>query len=139
MQQLQGFEIISQNNPQKVCLLLKSIYDLNQSEWIWDQTFHKFLMKFDLEAIEADPCVYILKLEPRLIVTLVVDDSLATCSSTTWLEDFVHHMKQHFGITRSNVDLNIGLHILCLQENGHIFIHQAIYLQQILSRFGFNE
>lgn len=96
-------------------------------------------MKFDLEGIEADPRIYILKLEPRLIVPLFVDDRLATYFSPTRLEDLVHHMEKHFGITRSNADLNIEFHILCLQSNGHLFIHQAIYLRRILSRLGFSE
>lgn len=82
MQQLQGFEIMSRNNSQKVCLLLKSLHGLKQSKRIWNQTFHDFLMKFDLEVMEADPYIYLSKSEPRLIVTLFVDDGLATCSST---------------------------------------------------------
>lgn len=122
-----------------VCFLLKSQYGLKQCDRIWNQTFHIFFMKFDLEGIEADPRIYILKLEPRLIVPLFVDDRLATYFSPTRLEDLVHHMEKHFGITRSNADLNIEFHILCLQSNGHLFIHQAIYLRRILSRLGFSE
>lgn len=96
-------------------------------------------MKFNLEATEVDHYVYISKSKTRLIMTLFEGDSLAICSSAARLEDLVHHMERHFGITRLNPNLYVGLHILCLQASGHIFIHQAIYFRRILSRFGFNE
>lgn len=59
MQHLEGFEIMSQNNPQKVCLLLKSLYGLKQSEQIGNQKFHKLPMKFNLEPREVDLNIYI--------------------------------------------------------------------------------
>lgn len=78
---------MSQNNSQKVCFLLKSLYSLKQSERIWNQTFHDSFMKFDLKATKADSYLYISKSEPRLIVTLFVDNGLATCYSMARLED----------------------------------------------------
>lgn len=83
-------------------------------------------MKFDLESIEANPCVYISKSKPPLIVTLFVDGGLAICSSPARLGNLVHYMEEHFTITRSSVDLYVDLHILRLKTKGHIFIYQAV-------------
>lgn len=103
MQQPPSFEVGSQHPP-RVFQLLKSLYGLKQSGRIWNQTFHDFLMRLDLESTEADPCVYISKTEPCLIIMLFVDDGIAACSSPARLEALVLYMEEHFAITRSNED-----------------------------------
>ena len=139
MMQPQGFEVTSSTKSQFVCLLLKSLYGLKQSGHIWNKIFDDFLIKFALTPTEVDPCVYISQAEPKLIVTFLVDDGLACCSSPTRLEELVQYMEEHFAMTGLCADLYVGLHICQLPTEGQLFIHQAIYLRRILARFGFTD
>lgn len=66
--------------------------------------FNYFLTKFDLESIEANPYVYISKIEPSLIIRLFVDDGLAACSSPTPVQALIHYIKEHLATTRSSAD-----------------------------------
>jgi transposase InsO family protein len=93
MLQPPGFETKGKDDEVLVCLVLKSLYGLKQSSRIWNKTFDNFLVKFELEPSEADPCVYISKTEPSLIVTLFVDNGLACCASQSKLDAMILHME----------------------------------------------
>jgi hypothetical protein len=137
MLQLPGFEISGSDGEPLVCLVLKSLYGLKQSGRIWNKTFSNFLTAFELEATIADPYVFISRNEPTLILTLFVDDGLAYCVSLPKLEALISHMESHFSITRSKADLYVGLHIHRDEAKKLIFVNQAIYLQHIIAKFGF--
>ena len=74
-------EVPGPDNTVLVCLVLYSLYDFKQSGRICNQTFNFFVLEFDPMPTTADPCVYISRQKPVLIVYLFVDDDLAGCTN----------------------------------------------------------
>jgi len=97
-------------------------------------------MKFDLERTKANPCVYISKDKPHLIITLFMHDGLACCFSPKKLEALIAYMESHFAMLLNPLSTYIypGLHIHWNEDDGQIFIHQGVYLHCMLVCFGFN-
>lgn len=87
------YEVAGLDGSVLVCLFFKSLYGLKQLGRIWNQTFDSFLVKFELEPIDADQCVYILKNDPALIIALFVDDRLAYYSSHTKLTALITYIE----------------------------------------------
>ncbi len=97
-------------------------------------------MKFDLELTKVDPCVYISKGKPHLIVTLFMDDGLACCFSPKKLKASIIYMESHFVMLLNPLStyIYVGLHIHWNENDGQNFIHQGVYLHCMLTCFGFN-
>jgi hypothetical protein len=131
------FEVVDQDGIVLVCLIFKSLYGFKQSGRIWNQTFDRFLLKFELAPTKADQYVYISKSDPPLIVALFVDDGQACCASESKLAKLIKYMEDHFSIIQSSADLYVGLHIYQDKANQRIYINQSVYLRRILARFGF--
>jgi hypothetical protein len=93
MMQPPGFEVEEPIGSTSVCPILRSLYGFKQSGRIWNQTFHNFLTKFEMESTETDPYVYISKTKPHLILTLFVDNGLACCASQAKLDALILHME----------------------------------------------
>lgn len=66
--------------------------------------FYDFFMRFDLEFIEVDLCVYILKIEFCFIIMLFVDDGIVVCFLLVCFEVFVFYMEEYFVIICFNED-----------------------------------
>ena len=97
-----------------------------------------FLLKFELCPTKVDPCVYILKSDPPLLLSLFVDDGLACSTSTSKMENMIQHLEENFSITKSSGDLYVGLHIYQDTKKCLIFINETLYLRRIISTFGFS-
>ncbi|KAJ9552910.1 hypothetical protein OSB04_016955 [Centaurea solstitialis] len=75
MEQPEGF--IDPENPNKVCKLLKSIYELKQASRSWNLHFDERIKEFGFAKSEFEPCVYT-KFSGSIVTFLVlyVDDIL---------------------------------------------------------------
>lgn len=91
----------------------------------------RILVKFNLESIEDDPCVYISKNEPQLIIMLFVDDGLVCGLSPAILEALIQYMEEHFAITQSFANLYVELHILQHKDESS-FIKASICAASLL-------
>ncbi len=107
---------------------------------MWNYNFNDFLMKFDLEPTKVDPCVYISKGKPHLIVKLFMDDGLACCFSPKKLEALIAYTESHLAMLLNPLStyINVGLHIHWNEDDGQIFIHHGVYLHCMLACFALN-
>jgi hypothetical protein len=55
----QLLNFVDDEHPTKVCQLVKTLYGLKQSLWVWNHKFNNFLTIHDLIPSIADPCVYV--------------------------------------------------------------------------------
>ena len=75
MEQPIGF--IKENEKEKVCRLLKSIYGLKQSSRQWYIRFHNTIISNDFTMIDEDHCVYTKRNKDKFVIlSLYVDDIL---------------------------------------------------------------
>lgn len=79
VEQPPGF--VDPDNPDKVWMLLKSLYGLRQSPKLWQDDVKAFLISIGFEQCEIDPCIYIRKSPSSDVFTAVyvhVDDLAIT-------------------------------------------------------------
>lgn len=87
MDQPKGY--ITSENKDKVCLLKRSLYGLEQSPRQWNKRFDEFMISIDFVRSHFDSCVYIKGVEEQIksYLLLYVDDILIACKSKTKIND----------------------------------------------------
>ena len=98
----EGLNVVGKksNKEDVVCKLRKSLYGLKQSPRCWNQKFTLFLSEFELEACEADKCVFVSQFENETVyLALFVDDGLVAAKSRKTLDIIIKKLSDTFEIT----------------------------------------
>lgn len=122
------------NDPNKVCKLLKGLYGLKQAPKNWNQKFDSFLKKFNLRQASVDKCLYFDD-ERRLILAIYVDDGLAASRDESLLEALIVHLKANFSLKVMSGDFYLGLKIDRDRNHSYLTINQSNYIEKILNKF----
>eukprot|EP00253_Pinus_taeda_P029928 PITA_29928 len=123
----------------KVCKLKKALYGLKQAPRAWYSRIDSYLLENGFEKCEGEPTVYIKEKDGKLlIVVLYVDDVIFTGNDDQLIKNFKSVMKEEFEITDMGF-LRYFLGIEIDQNEKGIFISQARYVNQVLSRFNMQE
>ena len=99
----------SYNSP--VWKLHKSLYDLKQSEWIWNKWFKSVLTDMSFEPISTNNCVFI-NFDIRVIISLYVDNLLLFTKKVKAIENVKWQLKNHFrmkDLDESDIILSIQI------------------------------
>ena len=121
----------------KVCKLEKSLYGLKQSPRQWNCKFDSFLKDHNFIQSSADPCIYFRPCEETFVfLAIFVDDGLILAENKNSLNVIMNSLKQVFEITEGNSNNFIRIQIERDRKAGSIFIHQSIYSERVLARFG---
>ena len=135
IEQPDGFVLPGEEN--KVCRLIKSLYDLKQEPKQWHEKFDTTLTSAGFSVNEADKCVYYRYGGGEgVILCLYVDDILIFGTSTAVIDEIKSFLSRCFDMKDlgpADVILNIKL---IKNENG-ITLSQSHYTEKVLSRFGF--
>ena len=89
MKQPDGY--VSQEHPNHVCKLKKSIYGLKQSARCWNNAIDAFLKSNDYKQMNSDPCLYVKSTKDRngiitfVILLIHVDDILLFSNNSSML------------------------------------------------------
>jgi hypothetical protein len=137
MAQPVGFE-----DPQhegEVCRLHKALYGLWQSARLWNRKFSQFLNNNGLVATQADDSVYFSRANPRLIITLFVDDGMAYNVDAENIRHILSFMSDAFTITTGYPEVYVGLHIVQIREQRILQIDQTRYICTKLQKYGFQD
>eukprot|EP00253_Pinus_taeda_P029848 PITA_29848 len=122
----------------KVCKLKKALYGLKQAPRAWYSRIDSYLLDNEFDKCEGKPTVYIKEKDGKnLIVVLYVDDVIFTGNDDQLIKNFKSVMKE-FEITDMGF-LKYFLGIEVDQNEKGIFISQARYVNQVLSRFNMQE
>lgn len=79
-------EIDIPDKENKALLLIKSLYNLQQSSAIWYQKFCKFLIFIEFRSIPSNNCIFI-NLEIRVILLVYVDDCLIFFAKKSYIKN----------------------------------------------------
>lgn len=138
MKQPPGFE--DGHNPDYVCLLKKSLYDLKQATQYWNHKFVKFLNKYDFKQLKGDQCVFVGKFNHETVyLTLYVDDGLVMSSSIDAIDDLIENLVRGFNITVGDAKQFVGIEIARDRKNGTITIGQRGYVKKIIEKFNMSD
>jgi hypothetical protein len=123
----------------KVCKLKKALYGLKQAPRAWYSRIDSYLLDNEFDKCEGEPTVYIKEKDGKiLIVVLYVDDVIFTGNDDQLIKNFKSVMKEEFEMTDMGF-LRYFLGIEVDQNEKGIFISQARYVNQVLSRFNMQE
>jgi hypothetical protein len=121
--------------------LLKALYGLKQSGRLWNRKIDELLRRIGFERSVADPCIYVKKFDggQSMILGLYVDDCLVAYDEECQMEEVLTQLGKVYALK----DLGAPKQILGIQvessEHGDVKIHQARYIDELLSRFGMTD
>lgn len=126
-----------EDNPPKICKLIKSLYGLKQAGRSWNMRFNEIIISLCFKNTESDTCLYICR-EKNLYIILYVDDILIfgrNIRDIEWIKsEFFNHFKMK---DLGEVSNFLGLDI---QHNDRgLTISQKSYVEKVLCRFGMQD
>ncbi|KAJ9550227.1 hypothetical protein OSB04_014272 [Centaurea solstitialis] len=139
MEQPEGFE--DPKNPNKVCKLLKSIYELKQASRSWNLHFDERIKEFGFAKSEFEPCVYT-KFSGSIVTFLVlyVDDILLIGNNVPTLQSVKEWLSKCFQMKDlGEAAYILGIKIYRNRSKRLIGLSQSTYIDKILKRFRMDE
>ena len=134
VEQPPGFEVPSETK--QVYKLEKALYGLKQAPRAWYDTLAKFLLENGFKKGEVDKTLFTLNNDGRLLlVQIYVDDIIFGSKDKLLCEDFANLMKNKFEMSMMG-KLNYFLGLQVKQLDDGIFISQAKYAKEMLTKFG---
>ena len=136
MVQPEGF--ITQDQEQKVCKLLKSIYGLKQASRSWNIRFDTTIKSYGFEQNVDEPCVYKHIIDKKVVsLLLYVDDILLIGNDVKILSDVKAWLANQFQMKDlGEASYILGIQIIRDRKKRLLAMSQASYIDKILVRFG---
>ena len=133
MEQPEGFVVQGQEN--KVCKLVKSLYELKQAPKQWHEKFDHTMLSHGFKINECDKCVYIKTYANSCVfVCLYVDDMLIIGTS----KDVIMSIKKLLSSIFDMKDLGLAdviLGIKIKRNNEGYILTQSHYVEKILNKY----
>ncbi|GJV56069.1 zinc finger, CCHC-type containing protein [Tanacetum coccineum] len=136
MNQPRGF--IMSGNENKVCKLIKSLYELNQALKQWHQKFDEVVLSNGYLLNQADKYVYSKFDESGkgVIIFLCVDDMLIFGTDQVQVDLTKEFSSSRFSMKgMREVDVILGIRIK--HESNGIAISQSFYIEKVLKKFNY--
>jgi len=115
--------------------LKKSLYGLKQAPRVWFETLTKVLINMGFEQCKLEPCIFFVKIDDDIfLISVFVDDLLAVCRITEYIQSFKEELKKRFEIT----DLGPASTYLSFEIDRTktcTFVSQRKYIKTILKKF----
>ena len=131
MDQPDGF--VANGQEEKMCKLLKSLYDLKQAPKYWYEKFDRTLTSTGFGVNEADKCVYYrYGGGDGVILCLYVDDILIFGNNINVIKEVKDFLSSNFemkDLGHANIILNIKL---LREKNGGVTLLQTHYVEMCL-------
>ena len=136
MRQPEGY--VSEEHPEYVCKLKRSLYGLRQAARCWNKVIDDYLKSKGYEASTADPCIYIKQKNGSLVIlALYVDDILLASNDKSMLDKEKHDLSKRFAVTdQGEAHYLLGMSIKRNRSEGTMFLSQPKYVENVLKRFG---
>lgn len=127
---------VDANNPDHVCLLVKSLYGLKQAPRAWFQRLGAHLRLLGFVATGSDSSLFVYKCGADVAYLLVyVDDIILTASTTSLLQRVIRDLCREFAIKDLGA-LKFFLGVQVRRDDEGFFLSQAQYTEDILERAG---
>ena len=121
----------------RVAIADKALYGLKESGRDWYITLKEDLLKDNYNQLEADPCVFIKKLDNTElnIISIYVDDGLQICKNESLMDKEFERFTTRFK-AREYRESDYILSISTERVKDGIILHQSAYAKTILEEFG---
>ena len=135
MKQPPGFE---EGGPELVCYLHKALYGLRQAPRAWHEKLKTALETMDFVASEADPGLFILRLNGTIVYILVyVDDLLVAGKDKASVDAVKKDLQSVFDIRDlGNAGVFIGIEIVRDRAAGTLKIMQRRMAADLVAKYG---
>lgn len=140
MKQPEGY--VNKENPNLVCKLKRSLYDLKQAARCWNSAIDSFLKSDGYKQAGADACLYIKSIkQPNgkinfVILSIHVDDILLFSNNVDMLNEEKLSLGTRFKIEDlGEVNYVLGMLVKRDRKSRTLTISQPKYLEGILKRF----
>ena len=122
----------------RICKLIKSLYGLKDSGYLWQKTLAAHLEKIGFKPLPADPASYILRRGDRWCLLATYVDDIFVCNNDPSLRDEVlAHMASAWEIKYDEeLQWALNTRILRDRENGVLKVSQEGYVRELLTKFG---
>ena len=124
-------------DPKTVCLLLRALYGLKQSGYLWYVLFKKKLISMGFESMLEEPCLFI-NTALQIHIILYVDDALIASDSAAKISQFYESIKTSFPIKiigEPNRFLGCDIN----REGPHMTLDQTAYIKSFLHAIGMQD
>ncbi|GJT06600.1 zinc finger, CCHC-type containing protein [Tanacetum coccineum] len=136
MNQPQGF--IMPGNENKMCKLIKSLYELKQAPTQWHQKFDEVVFSNGYLLNQANKCVYskFNKTGKGVIICLYVDDMLVFGTDQVQVDMTKEFLSSRFSM-KDMGEANVILGIMIKHESNGIAISQSHYIKKLLKKLNY--
>ena len=122
------------HEPGDVCELLRSLYGLKQSAYLWNQKVKAFVTSTGFKQSSADPGVFIN--DRGIIIAVYVDDILVFSKDPKDMDSTKEKLKGFHPMKDSGlVNKILGIRVTWMKD-GSIRLDQEFYARSILEEFG---
>lgn len=133
----------TKTNCDKVCKLLKALYDLKQLPRLWYERLSGFLLeKLELMRINADHGIFVTKkgLDGPIVSTFVDDIKIMAPKRSGVIDRVKQELISAFSIVDIGpISFYLGLKVQCNREKRTIKLSQPVYIDKVLSKFHLNK
>jgi hypothetical protein len=133
MDQIEGFE----EDPKKVCMLLKSLYGLKQAPRAWQQSFYKHLRKLGCTQLRTDSAVFIRRTNGIPVIIMIhVDDMAIMSPSRDLVDEFKRQLAEKFEIEDNGpISSFLGLKVTRNRTTRTLELSQKTYIESVVKEF----
>ena len=133
MKQPEGY--VKPGTENMVCHLKKSLYGLKQSSRCWNKAFQDFMLSQQFKQSDADPCIFIRKLDGQLtVVAVYVDDLILLADSADEMENIKANLSNQFKM-KDMGELHYCLGVNITRKENALHISQEQYINSILEKY----
>ena len=130
-------EGVTADEPGQICELLRSLYGLKQSAYLWQQKVKNFVTTERFRQSSADPGVFIN--DRGVIIAVYVDDILVFGKNSKDIETTKELLKKfHPMKDAGRVSKILGIRVTWMKD-GSIRLDQEVYAESILEEFGMSD
>jgi hypothetical protein len=139
MEQPDGY--VSNEHPDQVCKLKKSLYGTKQAARQWNMRLHEHMIKHGFKRTDADHCVYIRSEGKEYVVIVIyVDDLIVMAKTKTSIDEICKQLKNDFDIKElGEIKYCLGIQVKRNREKKTIEINQEAMIDRVAKRFAIEE
>jgi len=136
-----GYRCSTATKENKVCLLRKALYGLRVSPKRWYIRFADAMKQMKFIKYEYSPCLFVWRKDEKVVLLLLyVDDILITGNCDDRIFDVKRRLREQFEITDMGSPTQyLGLEIEIKRDINEIRIHQKLFIDKMLEKFGFSD
>ena len=136
MKQPEGYEM---NGKDMVCRLIKSLYELKQAPWVWNQKIRQYLKFIGFNQIYSDLCDYVNK-NTEVIIAMWVNDLIIFEKNMLSIQDLKAALNKKYEMKDlGELKYFLGIQVHRSKKQKLIYISQSAYIGTLLEWYNMQD